>query len=191
MDKYTFVPVVCIYGKFYEANSVIYSKLLLTKSITSIFATTRNLLDKIVKTNRINIDDEVNDNKVTCNSIQRLYLNFIGLCRKIMPLFFKITLKLDNLYLNLKEVNFKDGDILFLSDLFWRSYIYNGVIALKEIKLIKLLLVYDVIALTHSNCVDNINYVDFKNYYYKFLNIIDGIISISKYSMDQYNVVFK
>ena len=185
IDNITFVPVVCIYGKFYEANSVINSNMILTKFVTSIFATTRNLLDKIVKTNQINIDEEVNDNNVTCNLFQRLYLNFIGICREIMPLFFKITLKLDNLYLNLKEVNFKDGDVLFISDVFWRSYIYKGVLALRKIKLIKLLLVYDVIALTHKNCVDNMNCVDFKNYYYKFMDIIDGIITISKYSMDQ------
>ncbi len=185
IPNYKFVPIVCVYSRFYELNTGFQKDLFFTRVAAVIFGTIRNLVDKIFKPGKSDMNITAGHASTAVSKKESFYFRFIDMCRNIMPLLFKLTLNIDNIKSDVREVAFKDGDILFISDVFWRSHIYNGAVNITNKKLIKILMVYDVIALSHPEFVDNMNVVDFEKFFYKYLDIIDGIVTISEYSVEQ------
>ena len=185
ISGYRFVPIVCVYGKFYELSAGFQKNLFFTRIAAMIFGRIRNLVDKLTKAGKSNIKPVAGLENSAVSMKDTAYSSFIEICRNIMPFFFKLTLSIDNIKSDVKEVVFKDNDILFISDVFWRSHIYSAAVNINNNKLIKILMVYDVIALSHPEFVDNMNVVDFEQFFFKYLNIIDGIITISEYSLEQ------
>jgi glycosyltransferase involved in cell wall biosynthesis len=92
---------------------------------------------------------------------------------------------LDTSLLGESKVTLQRGDTFFFADSFWSA---SGLSALQNAKAKQamiILLIYDIIPVTHPAYVDDIHCRKFTELLTEYLKVVDGVISISKYSMDE------
>lgn len=180
-ERPKFVPVVAVMGGFYKFNADISKKLVWTKLLSLILSTTRNLLNNIFMNKHSNGDwpvDVIN----TKPDVSDIHGNIVFFIRKLLPVAFQFAYRADGIITG-KKINIKDNDVLFLSDAFWVKSLMEAICNINNSNFKLIILIYDIFAISHSDCVDNIIRTNYINCLNELMCKIDGVISISKSSL--------
>ena len=84
-----------------------------------------------------------------------------------------------------KRVKLQNGDVFLLADSFWNVNSFNAAKKAKACGARVVLLLYDIIPLTHPEFFDQTTWFLFSDYFPKYLDLVDGVISISRFTMDE------
>jgi len=178
-----FVPVVAVGTRFYKIKNATINRSVLMKLVVGILGFVRNTLNLIFMNKFGSHFSEVD---VLSNgaSSDDIYSKIVCYCRKLIPYIFKLAYIADGT-IDKKPVNFRQNDILFFADAFWKPDVMGALDELGKSKIIKILLVYDVIAARYKGVFDEIYAKNFMLCLKHFAEKIDGIITISKSSLEE------
>ncbi|MBW4054797.1 MAG: glycosyltransferase family 4 protein [Proteobacteria bacterium] len=187
--EYIFIPVITIGCETFRINGKRTEDYPVTQATIKILGCMRNLVDflfnKIKQLIRLLV---VNNNTYTTQdriADGGLHWKIISACSKITPLLIRVAFFLDAPFLRNRKVNMQEGDIFFLMDSLWNPNALHVVNYAKTKKVKIVMLVFDMIPVTHPACVEDITFCKFNEYLTEYLKVIDGVISISKYSIDE------
>lgn len=180
----TFIPVIAVGGRFYILNEAPFGRLKWTKLVIDTLGMLRNTLNMIFKMKfgpqKCAVDVLVGDTPP-----KDIYSRIVRCCRKVMPCIYKLAYMADNIVINGKPVEFRPNDVLFLADTFWKKEVISALEGLEGAQITKIMLIYDVIAATYNNVFDEIYADNFAKCFTYLTKKIDGIITISKASLEE------
>jgi len=175
------VPVVAVMGCFYKFDADISKKLFWTKLLSNVFASCRNLLNYLFM-NKYSEGDWPIDIINTKPDVIDIHGNVVHSARKIIPIIYKLAYRADGVIVG-EEIKFTQYDILFLSDAFWKDSIYKSICNIKASGVKLMMLIYDLIPVTHPTLFDNVNQSSYIKCLNELLDNVRGVISISKSSL--------
>lgn len=171
-------PVISCIGNYYRYNPG--SSLYFAHTLSDFFKFIRNVLALVharFKPQEIHLQDSPSGNKKSLVSV----LPLLAICRTIMSLMFWCAFQLDGAFVGRKMLVMRDEDILFLPDLFWKSDLEAAICRCNAIKI---LLIYDVIALDHPEFFEDIQVMEFGWHLERVLGQVEGVMTISLSEMN-------
>lgn len=189
--NYTFVPVIAVGSDLFSINSDIYSGYYFTRSVNKLLGSFRNILDhffpdkeSITKEQSGTGSNETPADSLHKEFLPRLHSAIVSACREVIPIILKIPLIIDTLGTYKKKILIQKDDIYFVADSFWNVNSLKAARKAKSRQAKILVMIYDIIPLTHPEVFDQTNLTNFATFLPKYLDFIDGTISISKFTMD-------
>jgi O-antigen biosynthesis alpha-1,2-rhamnosyltransferase len=189
---YTFIPVISVASELFAVDVDFKTRYRCTRFVNKSLGSLRNMLDGIFFINNNDIKDLYSiDNHSpcaksnSCNNSKRLHAAIVSFSRKIIPLILKLPLFFDTIGSGRKKIQIQQDDVLFLADSFWNANTLSAARKAKASNARIILLIYDLIPITHPKFVDDINCAVFVDYLPEYLKMADGIIAISKYTMNE------
>jgi len=169
-------PVIAIMGNYYQYD--INKNAKTVNALSAVFGTIKNILDFLLpRFRRAPVIAIEPAGTVHAGN----YVDFIQLCRKIMPLFYWVAYQIDGVLVTRKSIRFEDNDILFIADAFWNEH---SLLALTNCQSKKIyLLLYDVIPLMAPHLCDDSHVYNFKSNFTKIISRLAGIFTISRSEM--------
>lgn len=186
---YRFIPVITVGSEIFIVKGNLADNYPVTRTVNSFLGNLRNMVDFIFSirnedtSSRFAAEEEafeLDPAKIPSG----LHWRIVSACRNIIPFILRFTILLDTPFPWDSKVTLKKGDTFFVSDSFWNV---NGLPALekavaKQARIV--LLIYDVIPVTHPEFFSDINCMKFNQYLPAYLKVVDGVIAISRSTMD-------
>lgn len=176
-----FVPVLAVAGRFYRVDRLSANGFSLSRTLIRSGASLRNGVDRVMKRG----ESGENCAETVASAIPHrggLHSGVISLCREIASLLFRAAYRADGI-ISGKPVTFANGDLLLLADAFWNHDLMAAIRAVNGTPRI-FLMVYDLIALTHDEVYEKEHRVTFVSYLNSLLERVEGVLCISKFTLD-------
>jgi alpha-1,2-rhamnosyltransferase len=192
-EGYRFVPVITIGAEIYRLKPEIEQSYRVTRTVNAALSALRNLLDSFLSRSEPIREAAIPApqqspapaTSAPAGILNRVHWTIVSGCRMVIPSLLKLAMLLDTSLLGDSKVELAEGDTFFFADSFWSA---SGLAALHNARLKRakiILLVYDIIPVTHPAFVDEIHRRKFTELLDQYLGVVDGVISISKYAMDE------
>lgn len=188
LEGFSFIPVIAVGSKMLPLNPDFGRQYTCFRFANRVLGSVRNMLDLVFSVNKVTpVTVYKSDNNVTItNSItHRIHSSIIDSCRRLIPLLLRLPLYFDIFSSRCQTVTVKKGDILFLADSFLNVHSLQAARLVKSKGVNIYLLLYDIIPVTHPQFFDKVHNSLFQANFPQVLNLIDGVICISKYSMKE------
>ncbi|MGD9685630.1 MAG: glycosyltransferase family 4 protein [Desulfobacter sp.] len=175
----TFVPVIAVGCDFYRINRIGGKPFFWIRLANAFFAMVRNVVDFLHSPLARKKDWPV-DLVANSTDTAGLHSSIVLGSRKIMPFLFKLAYLLDGVIASSRPLTMAKGEIFFSADSFWKKEMVVTIHRLNERGLKVIMLIYDIIAITHDNVFEPGYRRNFEECLKKYLPIVNGIVSISK-----------
>ncbi|MEI6827056.1 MAG: glycosyltransferase family 1 protein [Desulfuromonadales bacterium] len=187
---YRFIPVITVGSEILKIDGNLSDNYPITRTVNRLLAYLRNKADFYFASRRKELLPQpeieqvlprIDNGRVPSG----LHGTIISGCRKIIPFLFRLTMYLDTPFFGDCKVILEKRDTVFFADSFWSL---NGLPVLKNAIAIQakiILLIYDIIPVTHPDFVAEINCKKFNELLPEYLKVVDGVIAISKFSMNE------
>ena len=179
----SFVPVIAAGGSFYRVQKLDDGPSSWLRKLSRLCAFLRNALDRFGNPKRK--DEEGQVGTVTAQpQCPSLHAKAVRLARKIMPWLFLCAYEADGILAGRDVVRFAKDDILLLADSFWNEDLVAAAGGVPENGVRIIMVVYDLIAVTHQGVYKTEHKRKFENYLKAYLCRVDGIMSISRFALE-------
>ena len=187
---YRFVPVISVGSELYVLDVDFRKSFYLTRGVNRLLGAGWNVLGRLFGLNSRDHADlpggkcQEAGKRFDLRSLPaRLHEVTVTVCRNIIPFLLRMPPFLDTFVSGNKRVRLQLGDVFLLADSFWNVNSFNAAKKAKACRARIVLLMYDIIPLTHPGFFDQTTWFLFADYFPKYLNLVDGIISISQFTM--------
>jgi O-antigen biosynthesis alpha-1,2-rhamnosyltransferase len=178
----SFLPVIAAGGRFYRVQKLDAGRFSWVGKLNRLCAFLRNSLDLVGGPNRKGAGP------VGAVSGQPqhagLHAKVLRFARTIMPRLFLCAYQADGIVAGGDAVEFADGDLLLLADSFWNEDLQATVAGISEKRPRIMMVVYDLIAVTHEGVYEPEHKTRFEACLRAYLERVDGIISISRFALE-------
>jgi glycosyltransferase involved in cell wall biosynthesis len=189
---FSYVPVIAVGSELFALNNSIQDGYFATRFANKILGSLRNILDSFFAAINITIkdgDDAVLNNLSSKRNfhklLAKLYDEIISCCRGVIPLCLQIPLLFDTFCSGSKKVEIQSEDIFFLADAFWNINSLKAAKMAKNKKAKVIFLIYDMIPIAYPDFFNRADSSNFLNYFPKYLDMVDGLIAISRFTMNE------
>jgi alpha-1,2-rhamnosyltransferase len=187
---YKFVPVISIGSNLYELSTNSH-QYFAVRSANKLIGILRNTVDRLFAKNKEVLKESYNSDpmslkKKKSKTIMHLFhSNIISFCRRLIPYLINIFMLLDTILTKTQKITIHPGDMFLIADSFWNINTYSVAQKAKIVNAKIILLIYDLIPITHPTLMDAAICSNFEEYLPKYLDIVDGIIAISNTTMQE------
>ena len=188
---YRFIPVVTMSTDIFVVKGNLAGSFRATRAASRLIGATRNALDSLLGVKKqqdtapLNAVDQAATRRVSGGVLERLHRAVTSACRTIIPLLLRRIMLLESALPGYGRVTLQKGDIYFFADSFWNVGDLHALHNARAQEARIILLIYDIIPVTHSAYFDELNCKKFVQMLPEYLRIVDGVISISRYTMDE------
>jgi len=184
LDAVSVIQIGAGYYRFDLSEKNIYS---LTKISRLFVKLCRENLDKLFRRKTNSVSLEIENTCKSENKDGNFYYRFIVYVRnKFLPSFYEITSFIDEIIYRKRKVDFTDSDVLFLPDSFW--YQEFNILNIKKVKkkgTFIILLIHDVIPLTHPTLFRDGRCKRFEDSIDKIKLVINAYICNSRFTLSE------
>jgi glycosyltransferase involved in cell wall biosynthesis len=191
---YRFIPVITIGSAVFRVKGNPAGSYRATRALNGLLAQSRDGLNAVMGISgkapaalREVVQGEVDQAPAPRHRsiLLSLHRNIVHACQKVVPLLLRTAMLLDTALQGDSKVTLKKGDTMFLADAFWYPRSLAALRNAEAKRATTVLLVYDIIPISHPSFVGASHRSNFTAMLLDYLKVVDGVISISKYAMDE------
>lgn len=178
---YDAYPVISCIGNYYRLETR--SSFFFVRALSNVFKVGRNCVDFLLS-RLIVRQRQPQASPSHKKEPASVLLGILAPCRTVMSYLFWCAFQLDGAFVGRKKLAMREEDVLFLPDLFWKN---DLEVAMRRCKAVKILLLYDVIALEHPEFFEATQLLEFEWYLERILGQVEGVMTISLAEMNRIN----